>query len=77
MKRFWYSIADDEIKAFKGEIGDIPPDFVEINSGLGADRLYYRIKNDKITDVISEAIHEAAAKRRAEEFISALNVNLF
>ena len=76
MKRFWYSIVDDEIKALNGEIENIPSGFIELDDSLGADRLYYRIQDGKITDAIGEGVHEEAARRRVQELISALNVNL-
>jgi hypothetical protein len=73
MKHFWYSIADDEIKAYLGEIEAIPPGFIELNSSAS---VYYKIKDTKITDAIGDAIHEPAARRRVQEFISALNASL-
>jgi hypothetical protein len=77
MKYFRYSIADDEIKALIGEIDVIPPDYIELESGLGGESVYYKIKDGKITDAIGEGFEETTARMRVEDFISALNVNLF
>lgn len=77
MKRFWYSIEDDEIKTCMGVIEDIPEGFIELHNSLGPDRVYYKIVDSKITDAIGEGINEETAHRRVQDFISALNVNLF
>ena len=76
MKYFRYSIANDEIQTFVGEIQSIPLNFIELNSGLGSESIYYKIQDGKITDAIGEGFTEDAARRRVEEFISALNANL-
>ena len=77
MKHFRYKVEDDEIKGLIGEVETIPPGYIEMNNSMGADRIYYKITGGKITEAIGEAIHEPAAHRRVEEFISSFNVNLF
>jgi hypothetical protein len=77
MKYFRYSIIDDEVKAFTGEIQSIPPEFIQIKSDFWGDSIYYKIEDVQITEVIGEALTEPAARRRVEEFVSALNVNVF
>jgi hypothetical protein len=76
MKHFRYSIEGNEIKDYLGEVQSIPPDYIETKNSLGWERLYYRIRNGKISDIIGEAMREEGARQRVEEFISALNVGL-
>ena len=77
MKYFRYSIVDDEVKALIGEVQSIPPDFIEMKSDLWGNGIYYKIENVQITEVIGEALTEPTARRRVEDFVSALNVNVF
>ena len=77
MKRFRYKINDDLITKMEEEINGIPYDFIESESSFGHEKIYYKIEGTKITEVISEGLEETAAKRRAEDFLSALNMNLF
>ena len=76
MKYFSYKIADNEIKAFEGEVQSIPKDYIELQSGLGTESIYYKIKDGIVTDVIAEAFTEPTARRRVDEFTSGLNVSL-
>jgi hypothetical protein len=77
MKCYWYRIEDDEIKTCMGVIEDIPEGYIAMHNSLGADSVYYKITGSKITDAIGEGISEETAHRRVQEFMSALNVNLF
>ena len=77
MKHFRYSIAEDEIVGLKGEIGEVPEVFIEYHNDFSPEKIYYKIDNKKVTEVIGEGYDEEAAKRRVEDFLSALNVNLF
>jgi hypothetical protein len=77
MKYFWYRITDEEISALIGEVEVVSPEFIELKSTLVGERVYYKIKDGKITEAIGEGLSEESAKRRVQEFISALNVNVF
>ena len=76
MKYFHYKIKNDEVSEHIGEASSIPPGFIEYKITLTGESVYYKLTDGKLTDVIGEAIHEEAAKRRVEEFISGFNVNL-
>lgn len=71
MKYFRYIIQDDEVTESKGEVGAIPTDFIESKTTLTGQGAYYKSVNGKITEVIGEGIHEPAARRRVDEFLSA------
>ena len=77
MKYFMYEIEDDEAKSSKGEIAEVPADYIEYQNTFGIERIYYKINGTKITNVIGEGFSEETAKARVEDFISALNVNLY
>jgi len=77
MKHFRYSIVEDEIAQLKGEIDEVPEGFIEYHNDFSPEKIYYKIDNKKVTEVIGEGYDEEAAKRRVEDFLSALNVNLF
>lgn len=70
MKYFHYLIADEDIITYKGEIEAVPPDFIESTITLSGLSVYYKIEGTIITEIIGEAIHEDAARRRVDEFIS-------
>jgi hypothetical protein len=70
MKYFYYHITDEDIVDFKGEIEVVPAGFIESKSTLSGLSVYYKIDNSEITEMIGEAIHEAAARRRVGEFLS-------
>jgi hypothetical protein len=76
MKTFHYKIEDDEVQESTGEVREIPPDFIEYHNSLGPEKIYYKLSDGKVTDVISEGGHEDLARMRADDFLSALNVNL-
>jgi hypothetical protein len=76
MKYFHYIIKQDEIIEYAGEIQFVPSDFIEYKITLSGESVYYKLAAGKITDIIGEAIHEPAAKRRVEEFLSGLNAGL-
>ncbi len=76
MKYFQYIIEDNEIAEHTGEISAVPSDFIEYKATLSGESVYYKLSNGKLTDVIGEAIHEPAAKRRVEDFISGFNTGL-
>ncbi len=76
MKYFQYNITDNEITKAGREIQAVPPGFIEYKITLSGESVYYKLKDERLNEVIGEAIHEAAAKRRVEEFISGFNVSL-
>jgi hypothetical protein len=73
MKYFHYTIKDDEILEYTGEVQTVPSGFIEYKTTLSGESVYYNLTDDTITEMIGEAIHESAAKRRVEEFLSGLN----
>jgi hypothetical protein len=77
MKHFGFKIEDDEVKEAIGEVQGIPEGFIECANTFGPTKVYYKIQDTKITEVIGEGYSEETAKRRVEDFLSALNVNLF
>ena len=70
MNYFHYIVANKEIQEYKGEIKALPIGFLECEATLMGESVYYKTVNEKITEVIGEAIHEQAARRRVEEFLS-------
>lgn len=70
MSYYHYIIIDEEIKASAEKITVVPADFIEYEATLLGDSVYYKIVNGKITELIGEAIHEEAARRRVNEFLS-------
>jgi hypothetical protein len=70
MKYFHYLLKDEETIDYKEEIEAIPPGFIESKITLSGFSVYYKIEGTKITEMIGEAIHEDAAKRRVDEFLS-------
>jgi len=77
MKYFHYIIKENEISEYGGETLSVPPDFIEYKVTLSGESIYYKLSNENITDIIGEAIHEPAAKRRVEDFLSGMNTGLF
>ena len=71
MKYFHYHITGDELAEPKGEIASIPEGFIEYEVTLSGNSVYYKIENNKITEVVGEAIYEPAARRRVNEFLAA------
>jgi hypothetical protein len=76
MEYFHYKIKNNEVSEHIGEIPSVPVGFIEYKITLSGESIYYKLSNGKLTDVIGEAIHESAAKRRVEEFLSGFNVSL-
>ena len=76
MKYFHYKIDNNEVSEYNGEIPSIPPGFIQYKVGLAGESVYYNLANEELTDVISEGIHEDAARRGLEEFLSAFYVSL-
>jgi hypothetical protein len=76
MKYFHYTVKDDEVSKQQGEIESVPPGFIEFKITLTGEGVYYKLTDGKLTDVIGEGIHEEAARRRVEEFLSGFNVSL-
>lgn len=70
MKYFHYLIEDEDMVTYKGEVEAIPSDFLECNATLSGLSLYYKVTGEEITEIISEAIHEEAARGRVDEFLS-------
>lgn len=70
MKYFQYLITDEDRVSYKGEIGAVPPGFIENKMTLSGLSVYYKIEGTKITEIIAEAIHEEAARGRVDEFLS-------
>jgi hypothetical protein len=77
MKYFRYILTSDELTMYKGEIETIPPGFIESTITLSGLSVYYKIEGVKITEIIGEAIHENAARRRVDEFISSFLATSF
>ena len=77
MKYFRYIITEDELISYKEEIGVVPAGFIESTSTLSGLSVYYKIEGTKITEIIGEAIHEEAARRRVGEFVSAFLATSF
>ena len=73
MKYFHYIIKDDEISEYTGEVQTVSSGFIEYKTTLSGESVYYKLTDDLITEMIGEAIHEPAAKRRVEDFLSGLN----
>jgi hypothetical protein len=76
MKYLHYKIKEDEISDDGHEIASVPADFIEYKITLSGESVYYKITNGKVSDVIGEAVHEPAAKRRVQEFLSGFNTGL-
>jgi hypothetical protein len=76
MKYFHYIIKNDEVSDYTGEISSVPVGYIEYKITLTGESVYYKLTNGKVTDLIGEAIHQDAAKRRVEEFLSGLNASL-
>ena len=76
MKYIHYKIEENEISENKGEIAEVPADYIKYRATLGAKSVYYKIENQKITDVIGEALTDEAAEREVEDFLSGFNVSL-
>lgn len=70
MKYFHYFITDEDHIGYKGEVDKVPPDFINSKETLSGFSVYYKITDAKITEMIGEAIHEEAARRRVDEFLS-------
>lgn len=77
MKRFRYKIEDDLIGGTAVEVDTIPQGFIECPNDMGIDRIFYKIEDSKVMEVIGEGFDETTARRRVEDFLSSLNVNLF
>jgi len=71
MRRFRYTLKDDDLINYEGEIEVVPQGFIEATITLSGLRVYYKIEGAKITEVILEAIHEGAARRKVDKFHSA------
>jgi hypothetical protein len=70
MKFFHYLTTNKDNIEYIGEIGSIPQGFIESKITLSGLSVYYKIVEVKITEIIGEAIHETAARRRVDEFLS-------
>ncbi|HSY75366.1 MAG TPA: hypothetical protein VK890_00840 [Bacteroidia bacterium] len=77
MKRYRFKIEDDVITDAMGEIMSIPEDFIELKNTFGIDRIYYKIQDTKITEVIGEGFNEWTARRRVGDFLASMNINIF
>jgi hypothetical protein len=76
MKYYHYIIIDDEIAEFRGEVQTIPVDFIEYQVTMTGERVFYKSSNGILKEIIAEGGNADSAERRANEFLSALNVNL-
>ncbi len=77
MKYFRYVLTEDELINYKGEIEAVPEGFIESEITLSGLSVYYKIEGVKITEIIAEAIHQDAARRRVSEFVSAFLARSF
>jgi hypothetical protein len=77
MKHFLFKIEDDVIKEGGGEVQNVPADFIECQNSFGPQKIYYKIEDTKVTEVIGEAFSEEVARRRVGDFLSSLNINIF
>ena len=75
MKYFRYIIKGEDLAEYKGEVNSVPSDFIEYESTLSGESIYYKIVDGNIVEAIGEAIHENAAKRRVDEFLAAYNAS--
>lgn len=76
MKYYHYTITDDEITESRGEVLSIPTDFIEYPITMTGERVFYKSLNGILKEIIAEGGNADSAERRANEFLSALNVNL-
>jgi hypothetical protein len=77
MKLFHYTLEDEDFKQYEGEVNAVPEGYIEYEATMGGGMLFYKIEDKKVTDIISQSLTEEASRRRVDDFISALNVNLF
>lgn len=70
MKYFHYVITDEDIVHYKGEVDSVPLGFLTSESTLSGFNIHYKIEGENVTEIISEAMNEDAARRRVEEFLS-------
>lgn len=70
MKYFHYLITDEDIVSYRGEVETVPPGFIESKATLTGFCVYYKLTGTQITEMISEAMHEEAARGRVDEFLS-------
>ena len=76
MKLFHYIIRDDEINETQGEIHTIPSDFIEYKASMMGERVFYKVKNGTLREIIAEAGDAENAEQRANEFLAGFNVNI-
>lgn|GEM_PF-1633961 len=70
MNYYRYTIANEEVKTFVGEITSLPVGFIEYEITLSGKSVYYKLVNGKITEMIGEGNNEDIARERVEEFLS-------
>ena len=73
MKYFHYNIKDDEIVTSQGEVHTVPADFIEYRVNMMGQRVFYKIRNGKLTELIAEGGDVDNANRKAEDFLAGLN----
>jgi len=76
MKLFHYIIKENEITESQGEIHTVPADFIEYRASMMGERIFYKVKNGEVCEVIAEGGDASNAERRADEFLAGFNVNI-
>lgn len=76
MKYFHYNIKGNEILGMAREVQEIPPGFIEYKVNMEGSNIYYRLRDGELAEAIGEAMHEDAAHRRVNEFLSGFNASL-
>jgi hypothetical protein len=79
MKLFQYIVREDEIVKSQGEVHTVPADFIEYRVNMMGQRVFYRIKSGKLTELIAEGGDEENAHRRAKSppLLFLLNTNTY
>lgn len=71
MAFFHFSISNNKIKSSNGNLVSIDNDYKKYEEkSFGLCNLYYRVKNDRLTDIIAESdIGGAYVQKEVEEFL--------
>lgn len=73
MAHFYYDVVGKEIDEFNGEVHGPSPDFKHYqNKSFGVEEIYYKVVDEKVTEVICEGLSEKSARKAVKEFLSNL-----
>ena len=73
MKHYLFSITNNQIEDFEGEVSGTSTEYHQLEKSFGVEEIFYKTKDGKVNSVICEAYNERSARNAIKEFLDTLN----